>query len=102
MSIIPQESWKKVSKKKQDTVNLLHMNEYGARRPRAAGLAAIETPVGGEGQDQRLKGWQGAWPSNRCLTSSPGATRPLLTGSAPRPPQGAPAQEGGDRRLKQV
>lgn len=74
----------------------------GARRPRAAGLAAIETPVGGEGQDQRLKGWQGAWPSNRCITPNPAATRPLLTGSAPRPPQGAPAQEGGDRRLKQV
>lgn len=74
----------------------------GARRPRAAGLAAIETPVGGEGQDQRLEGWQGAWPSNRCFTPNPAATRPLLTGSAPRPPQGAPAQEGGDHRLKQV
>ena len=31
ISIIPQESWKKVSKKKWDTVSLLHMNEFHSK-----------------------------------------------------------------------
>lgn len=59
------------------------------RRPREAG-----------GQDQRLEGWQGAWPSNCRFT--PAATRPALLGSALRSLRGAPAQEGGTLGLRQV